>query len=132
MTTKRRALAGDPLDGLVPEPAPKPQSKQKRAKPSRSAKQKRKRPSSKKPVSTPAPSTRRPKERATFHVPADLLEQARNAVYWLSGPPERLTLAGLVERALAVELKRLHDQHNKGEPFPERHEQLRGGRPVGS
>ncbi len=70
------------------------------------------------------------RKRATFHVSTEVLDRARNAVFWLSGPPERLTLGRLVERALIDYLKRLEKEHNKGKPFEERHEELRGGRPV--
>jgi len=57
--------------------------------------------------------------------------EARAAVVALSGPPERLTLAALVERALRVELQRLAKAHNKGRPFPATVEALRVGRPLG-
>ena len=45
--------------------------------------------------------------RATFHLPAALVEDAKNAVVTLSGPPVRLTLAGLVRDALTRELQRM-------------------------
>lgn len=73
-----------------------------------------------------------PKVRATFHIPADLLSDLRDAVVALSGPPDRLTLASLAERALRVELERLQRERNKGRPFPPRSGELRGGRPIGS
>lgn len=70
------------------------------------------------------------KVRATFHLPADLFEEARDAVVYLSGPPTRLTLAALAENAIRRELNRLKKQHNDGESFPRRQEALRGGRPI--
>lgn len=79
-----------------------------------------------------APPTRTPKVRATFHLPADLVDECRNAVVWLAGPQERLTMARLAENALRSELDRLRRKHTKGKPFPERTEELRGGRPIGS
>lgn len=75
---------------------------------------------------------RAPKVRATFHLPADLVNECRNAVVWLAGPQERLTMARLAENALRSELDRLQKKHTKGKPFPERTEELRGGRPIGS
>lgn len=79
-----------------------------------------------------SPSARTPKVRATFHLPADLVDECRNAVVWLAGPQERLTMARLAENALRSELDRLRKKHTKGKPFPERTEELRGGRPIGS
>lgn len=75
---------------------------------------------------------RTPKVRATFHLPVDLVDECRNAVVWLAGPPERLTMARLAENALRSEIDRLRKKHTKGKPFPKRTEDLRGGRPIGS
>ena len=72
------------------------------------------------------------KIRSTFHLPEELLEEARNAVVFLSGPPERLTLASLTEKALEKEIGRLKKKFNNGEDFPQRDGELRGGRPIGS
>ncbi len=75
----------------------------------------------------------RPKKiRSTFHLTEDIVEEARNAVVFLSGPPERLTLASLTERALKKEIDKLKEKHNNGEDFPPRDGDLRGGRPIGS
>ena len=73
------------------------------------------------------------KVRATFHIPEDLLNEARNTVVALSGPPHRLTLAKLAERALRHELDRLRDERpggQRGNAFPQRAHDLRGGRPI--
>lgn len=70
------------------------------------------------------------KVRATFHVSAELLEEARNAVVYLAGPPMRLTLADLAETALKKELERLRKAHNSGKAFPARNGELKGGRPI--
>jgi len=70
------------------------------------------------------------KIRATFHLPRALFEEARDAVVHLSGPPVRLTLAALAERALTRELDRLRRTHNDGKSFPRRQGQLRSGRPI--
>jgi hypothetical protein len=70
------------------------------------------------------------KLRATFHLPEALFEEARDAVVQLSGPPVRLTLAGLAETALRRELDRLKKLHNGGKDFPRRKGELKGGRPI--
>ncbi len=72
------------------------------------------------------------KVRATFHLPPDLFEAARDAVVALSGPPARLTLADLAEKALRKELEALQREHNQSKPFPKRQSALRGGRPIDS
>jgi len=70
------------------------------------------------------------KVRATFHISESLLQEARNAVVYLAGPPTRLTLADLAENALKRELERLKKAHNSGKEFPARNGELRGGRPI--
>ena len=72
------------------------------------------------------------KVRATFHLSHGLFEEARNAVVQLSGPPVRLTLAALAEKALRRELDRLKRAYNDGKEFPRRRGRLRSGRPIGS
>ena len=85
---------------------------------------------------TPRPAERKasrpPKVRATFHLPAALLDGLRDAVVALSGPPLRLTLAGLAEDALREKLDTLQRKHNRGKPFPTRAGELKGGRPIGT
>jgi post-segregation antitoxin (ccd killing protein) len=71
-----------------------------------------------------------PKVRATLYLPADLLEEARDAAVYLAGYPVRLTLTKLAEDALRAELRRLKDAHNGGRDFPPRTEDLKGGRPI--
>lgn len=71
-----------------------------------------------------------PKVRATFYVSEDVLEEARNATVHLAGNPVRLTLTKLAETALRRELARLKDTYNRGEEFPPRDEDLKGGRPI--
>lgn len=73
------------------------------------------------------------KIRATFHIPEDLLNEARNTVVALSGPPHRMTLAKLAANALRQELDRLRDERQgtqRGSEFPQREHDLRGGRPI--
>ena len=75
------------------------------------------------------------KVRATFQLPSELLNEARNTVVALSGPPHRLTLAKLMEGALRSELERLRGERlgrNRGREFPQREAEVRTGRPIGS
>ena len=71
-----------------------------------------------------------PKVRATLYLPADLLDEARNAAVYLAGYPVRLTLTQLADQALRTELRRLKDAHNHGKDFPPRTGELKGGRPI--
>ena len=71
------------------------------------------------------------KARATFQLPQNLLERARDAVVALAST-EQLTLAELIEQAIEHELDHLIREHNQGEPFPHRRRALRPGRPIGS
>lgn len=64
------------------------------------------------------------KERLTVHLPVDLIDRIKNAVYWTPG----LTLAGLAEEALTVAVEKL--ERERGEPFPPRRAELKGGRPL--
>jgi hypothetical protein len=61
--------------------------------------------------------------RLTVNLPADLVEQMRDAVYWTPG----LTLAWMVARAMRTSLADL-ESANQG-PFPKRSKPLRAGRP---
>jgi hypothetical protein len=107
MSKQRPSLGGDPLDTVLGDwsAAPRPGPI----------------------VATPSPR----RVRATFHLPHSLVEEARNATVALSGPPTRLTLARLVEDAVRREIARLQASHNGGAPFPQRHADLIGGRPIG-
>ena len=67
----------------------------------------------------------------TYLLPADLVEQCRDAVVALSGPPVQLTLTQLVTDALRRELARLQRTKHRGRPFPKRGKsRLRVGRPI--
>jgi hypothetical protein len=70
------------------------------------------------------------KVRATLYLSAEVLNQARNAAVHLAGNPARMTLTKLAEDALRNELQRLKDRYNGGLDFPDRTEDLRGGRPI--
>jgi hypothetical protein len=78
----------------------------------------------------PIDRTEHVKVRATLYVSAAVLNEARNAVVHLAGNPLRLTLTKLADEALRRELERLKDRHNGGQDFPDRGEELRGGRPI--
>jgi len=64
------------------------------------------------------------KERLTVHLPIGLIERTKNCVYWTPG----LTLAGLAETALTQIIGEIEDE--RGEPFPHRNQNLKGGRPM--
>jgi len=76
------------------------------------------------------PGSDSPKVRATLYLSAEVLNEARNAAVHLAGNPARLTLTKLAENALRMELQRLKDRYNNGQDFPDRGEELRGGRPI--
>ena len=64
------------------------------------------------------------KERLTVHLPVHLIERVKNVVYWTPG----LTLAGLAEEAFAETVAAM--EKKRGEPYPPRKENLKGGRPM--
>ena len=55
-------------------------------------------------------------------VEPELLERIRNAVPYLAGHPEYLTLTKLANTALEAEVVRLEKKYHKGKPFPDRGE----------
>ena len=76
------------------------------------------------------PGGQTPKVRATLYLSAEVINEARNAAVYLAGYPARRTLTKLAENALRAELSRLKDKYNGGADFPERGEDLKGGRPI--
>ncbi|MCB1181096.1 MAG: hypothetical protein KDK55_03630 [Chlamydiia bacterium] len=83
------------------------------------------------------PSSENAKQRLTVQISEDVIERAKNAVYWTRG----LTLAQLTEDALEQALANLegssviYDEEGnqlkqKGNEFPHRKEDLKSGRPV--
>ena len=64
--------------------------------------------------------------RMTFHVDRKTAERLRNAVYWTATP---VTLSGTARDALKAAVRQLEEEHNDGEPFPDRDEELKGGNP---
>lgn len=122
----RPSIGEDPLDALVPLRRAVVQAASK-------ASRRDLAPYGTTPKPEPPPKRQRPsKVRATFHLPTDLFDEARDAVVALSGPPARLTLAAMAEAALRRELERMKKMHNNGKPFPKREGELKGGRPIGS
>jgi hypothetical protein len=80
------------------------------------------------PKAPPLPSppvSKSDMEKITTPFPVELIERARDAAYW-----DRTTLAGIIVQALADALDRM--EKGRGEPYPPRAGELRGGRPVGS
>ncbi len=75
---------------------------------------------------------RLPQGRATFHLSADLLNEMRNTVVALAGPPHRLTMSKLAENALQRELERLRSEHGgrKGKAYGQRTGEVTRGRPI--
>lgn len=71
-----------------------------------------------------------PKTRATLYLSHEVIEEARNAAFHLAGYPAHLTLSNLAESALRRELERLKELYNNGADFPQRGENLKGGRPI--
>ena len=72
-----------------------------------------------------------PKRKASFLIPEELYQEAREAVAFLGGPPLYLPLAQLAEAALRDKLDELKEQHHKGKPFPKFVGRVKTGRPVG-
>jgi hypothetical protein len=84
------------------------------------------------------PSSENAKQRLTVQISENVIERAKNAVYWTRG----LTLAQLTENALEQALANLESSSviyddstgqplkEKGDEFPKRREDLKSGRPV--
>jgi hypothetical protein len=121
---KRKTIGENPLDALVPpkEPAKSrvgPQAAKALRTPPRPRKAGRA-----DSIFNSTTDKRPGKERLTVHVGVDVIDRAKNAVYWTPG----LTLAGLAEDSLVKSLDKLEKDH--GGPFPPRKSELKGGRPV--
>lgn len=132
--SKRTTIGNNPLDAVVPQsvaaqdaPA-ETAAKQPVSKPPKSSA------SGVAPVSAvqvakpadtqPLAAEKMTKERLTVHLPVDLIDRVKNAVYWTPG----LTLAALAEDALRARVEGL--ETDRGEAFPARPEPLKGGRPL--
>lgn len=106
---KRGGLGANPLDAMVP-------AKGKVTAGAKTA-----------PKTSPKKPVRPKRVRQTVHLDEATLERAKNAAYWTPG----LTLARIASEGLAKAVADLEKKHNGGEPFPERAEELVGGRPIG-
>jgi len=56
-----------------------------------------------------------------------VVQEAKDAVSFLAGPPLHLQLNTLTESALQREIERMRKKYNKGKPFPRRKHPLRSG-----
>lgn len=120
---KRSTYPTDPFDMLISTPEPPGETPESRTSPQlRSA---YKEPNKPKASVASQPMERRLKNE-TFGLSIDLMDWARNAVYFTPG----LTLSGLVEESLRVHLGNLEE--SRGEPFPKRPSKIKTGRPIGS
>lgn len=64
------------------------------------------------------------KQRITILLSGQLLDRAKNTVYWTPG----LTLASLAEEGLKLVVERI--ERERGSSFPHRKEELKSGRPI--
>ena len=71
------------------------------------------------------------RRKVSYYVRESLIEELRDAVDFLAGPPERATVSGLVEQSIRRELDRLARKYNGGDRFPPRPAELRPGRKAG-
>ena len=126
--TKRRSSIGEnPLDALFTTAPPERRRSAEATDPGTEGKgTPRKRSGLLEPPGASSPR----KVRSTYYLPENLVEEARNAVLALAGPPLHLTLAALVETAVRRELERLRKAHNKDKAFEGPGRGLRGGRPI--
>ena len=76
---------------------------------------------------TPEVSEEMGKRPLSIHLPGDLVERIKNAVYWTPG----LTVGALAEEALRKAVSKIETERNHGKPFEARSEAgLRRGRPL--
>lgn len=84
---------------------------------------------SKEPAIRPSPGTSR-KQKVNARVSATLLDEVRDCVVALSGPPYGLTMDGFAEEAYRRELERLNRSYSAGKPFPRRPYNPKPGRRI--
>jgi hypothetical protein len=111
MARRRKTIGNSPLDTVVPRHEPETDALIPRSTPEQQR------------TRDEVPG-RIAKERLTVHVPVELIDRVKNIVYWTPG----LTLARLAEEALTKEVE--EREKERGEPFPHRTEELKGGRPL--
>lgn len=127
----RQTIGDNPLDALLTvakeaEEKPRPEKK---------APEKAKQPINGKAKEKASPLL---KQRLTVQISEEIIERAKNAVYWTRG----LTLAQLTEEALEKTIAALEKASviyddktgkplkEKGDSFPKRKDELKSGRPV--
>jgi hypothetical protein len=66
---------------------------------------------------------------STVYLPQALIDEAKDAVDALSGPPLRLTYSSFAREAFRREIERLKKAHHNGQPFPARSGPMKEGRP---
>lgn len=69
-------------------------------------------------------------QKVTARVSAALLEEIRDCVVALSGPPHGMTMVLFAEEAFRRELDRLNRKHSAGNPFPRRPYNSKPGRRI--
>lgn len=112
--TPRRTIGEDPLDAYFTPPKKAEKATEKAAP----------RKTTRKPPERHQEAPRAGKDRLTVHLPLEVIERAKNAVYWTPG----LTLAGLAEGAFVEAVEKLEKKN--GGPFKPRTAELKGGRPM--
>ena len=122
MKKRRSTIGADPLDAFLPPAVPKVPEPPREKKTEEKAVEP--------PSETVVSHTGGKTVKVTYNIPEELVEETRNAVKTLSGPPLFLTLSSLVESALRRELAHLRKEHNGGKPFEGPGTALRGGRPI--
>lgn len=70
------------------------------------------------------------KQKVNARIPAVLLDEVRDCVVALSGPPHGMTMDQFAEEAYRRELHRLTREHSSGKPFPARPYDPKPGRRV--
>jgi hypothetical protein len=79
-----------------------------------------------------APEAKKPgqakSQKVTVVLSDDLVNRLRNIVYWSQNP--KRTIAGILEEAAEDAVKRIEKEH--GGQYPQRPEELKGGRPTRS
>ena len=98
---KRQTIGVNPLDALIPPQSPVPVAPE-----------------------MPARVPTSVKERLTVHLSVQLIDRVKNVVYWTPG----MTLAAFAESALENAVDEM--ERDRGERFPPRNGELKGGRPM--
>jgi hypothetical protein len=124
----RKSIGTNPLDALLTVPEEKEQVSYKVTKKTQDHHK----------VTKPPAAAPVGKQQIAIQLSGDIAERAKNGVYWTRG----LTLASFVEGAIEKAITALEKTSvifddktgkplkDKGEPFPQRLEELKSGRPI--